>query len=204
MSFTINKNWPADFGALTEEIPEAGILHDGINAIIDPNFVLEVTCTQTATGPTAGTCKIVTDAEPSAGEKTAIDALLAAHTGVFSGGTSEDTVYTVPITVQVGDFVRITSGGTSADRADNTAQATIPAAAIVVSKPSSTTALLASEGDIDGLSGMNPGEDQFLGTAGARIEKGSLPSAPGTVIQLLGVAVTATVIRLGIRQVIVL
>lgn len=203
MSVTVVRAWPAFFPALTEEVPDGQAIHEAINDIIAGNFVVDILCVQTGTGPSTGNCNITTDVAVSGGEQTAIDAFLALHTGVVVGGGPEDLVYVVPTSVKLGDFVYST-GALAADRADNGSQATIPTLGIVVAKPTTTTARIVSEGEVDGLSGMTPGADQFLGTAGARIEAGSLPSAPGSVVQQLGVAVSATTILLGLRQVIVL
>lgn len=108
------------------------------------------------------------------------------------------SVFTVPGGVNVGDFVYIT-GSFAADVADNTDPAK-NAVGIVDEKPSGTTALVSTVGEQSGLSGMTPGADQFLGASGARIESGALPIAPGSVVQLLGQAVSASTILMGLRQ----
>ena len=99
--------------------------------------------------------------------------------------------FTVPTAVAVGDLVYVT-GTDAADRADNAAIGTMPAVALVIAKPTTTTATLAFAGVVGGLSGMTSGVMQFVGLLGARIEAGALPSAPGSVIQQVGVAESAT------------
>ncbi len=74
MSFTITKNVPADFPALTEPIPEAGVIRRTVNEQITTAVCDDVNCTPTQ-------CKIVFDVEPSVGDKTTIDNIVAAHTG---------------------------------------------------------------------------------------------------------------------------
>ncbi len=102
------------------------------------------------------------------------------------------TVFTVPSAVALGDLVYLT-GTDSADRADNTALSTTPVRGLVLSKPTSTTAILLYYGEIGLFSGLTPGALQFLGTAGGLIEAGGLASlVDGNVIQRAGEAVNST------------
>jgi hypothetical protein len=116
--------------------------------------------------------------------------------GGGGGGTPDQIAsaagqYTVPGAVNVGDLVYAT-GVNTADVADNGAEATTPAIGIVIAKPLATTATLAYLGEVTGLAGMTPGAIQYLGSSGGLVEAGSLPSTPGSVIQQVGVALTAT------------
>lgn len=104
---------------------------------------------------------------------------------------SQSGEFTVPGAVAVGDLVYMT-GSFAADQADNGGVSTSPGLAIVIDKPTATTATLAYSGaiDIPGAS-MTAGALQFLGSSGALIEAGALPSTPGSVIQQLGIALDA-------------
>ena len=109
---------------------------------------------------------------------------------IVSAVVSAQGQYTVPVGVTVGDLVYIT-GTDAADKASNAALATMPVAAVVIAKPTTVTATLLYSGRASGFAGMTPGAMQYAGVNGARIESGSLPSAPGSVIQQVGVAVSA-------------
>lgn len=74
MSFLITKNIPGDFAALTEPLPEAGVLRRTINEQIATAVCDGVSCAPTL-------CSLVFDVEPNAGDKTTIDNIVAAHTG---------------------------------------------------------------------------------------------------------------------------
>ena len=138
----------------------------------------------------------------------AINDMVDAIQGLTIGGAAATLVsgpgqYTVPMACVVSDLVYIT-GANAASKADNTGVATMPCMGIIVDKPTPTTATIAYAGMIGGLAGMTPGAMQFVGAAGARIEAGALPSAPGSVIQQIGVAETAISLIFQPRQVVVL
>jgi hypothetical protein len=101
---------------------------------------------------------------------------------------------TVPPTVAVLELVYST-GELTADRADNTALGKSPIVGAVVAKPTSTLAIVVCSGVISGYSGLAPGSDLFLGVAGGVITP-PLPTAPGTVIQKIGQAISATALLL--------
>lgn len=193
------RTWPADFVALTEVVPDGGILHQAIEASIDPKVVQAIDIEQTSVS--TGLVDIVTDIALSGPEIAAVDIILDAHTGVAT--TGEDVTYTCPLSLGVGDLVYLT-GDTAIDKADNAAESTGPVIGIVVSKPTTTTAQIKSSGAVDGLTGMTAGEEQFLGTNGNRIESGALPTAVGSVVQHIGVAVSATTIKLALKHVVIL
>lgn len=113
----------------------------------------------------------------------------------WSPGDAADVaeVLTVPGTVNINDLVYST-GDYTADKADNGSTTTTPAIGIVVAKPTGTTAKVKFYGVFTGFSGMTPGAEQFLGAAGALVEPGSLPSTPGSIIQRIGVALSAAVL----------
>ena len=107
---------------------------------------------------------------------------------------SESGQFTVPVDVVFHDLVYIT-GGMTADKADNTSVATAPVAGIVVEKPTDTTATLVFFGIVSGFTGLTPGAQVFLGEEGGIITP-PLPETPGTVIQKIGQAISATTLLL--------
>lgn len=111
--------------------------------------------------------------------------------------------FTVPVATSVGDVVYIT-GANTADRADSAAIGTMPGIGIVKDKPTAGTATIIYVGMVTGLAGMTPGAVQYVGSLGALVESGALPSAPGSVIQQVGVAESATSLIFQPQQVLVL
>lgn len=101
--------------------------------------------------------------------------------------------FTVPASVQVGRLV-YAIGASTVDHADYLDETTAPAIAIVKDKPTATTATLVFGGRAGGLSGLTPGKGVFLGPDGELIQEGSLPTAPGSVVQRVGAAISATMI----------
>lgn len=111
--------------------------------------------------------------------------------------------YAVDTGVAVGELVYVT-GSFAADEADNSSISTGPAVGLVTSKPTTTTATVAFAGEVNVLSGLTAGSDYFMGTAGSVILAGALPTASGSVVQKLGVAVTTTILLLNIQLPVVL
>lgn len=97
--------------------------------------------------------------------------------------------YTVLASVAVRDLVYV-SGDKAVAVADNASMSTGPCWAIVLAKPTTTTATLALSGKIAGFSGLTPSEELFVGTSGGLASPGSLPTTG--FIQRVGVAVSAT------------
>lgn len=95
-------------------------------------------------------------------------------------------VFTVPIAVAVGDVVYST-GANSADVADDSTIARLPALGVVLEKPTPTTATVFYRGEVNVLSGLTPGATYFVGTLGAVTT--TPPSAVGRYIQSVGVAI---------------
>jgi len=114
------------------------------------------------------------------------------------GTTSADGEYSVPSGSAVGDLM-YANGALSADVADNGSEATIPAIGMIIAKPTSTTATVKYVGKVGGFTGLTTGSDYFLGTSGGIILAASLPTAAGSVIQNIGVAVSTTEILLNIK-----
>mgnify|MGYP001570024606 CR=1 FL=1 len=112
--------------------------------------------------------------------------------GGGGGGTGTvEATYTCPVSVAVGDVVRVT-GSDSVDKADAASLAN-RAVGIVTSKPTTTSAVVRSAGDCSVFSGLTPGDDYFLSTT-----PGAMTNAPdtsvGKVLQRLGVAKTSSVL----------
>jgi len=110
---------------------------------------------------------------------------------VLDGGLSKVGEFTVPAGLTVGDIV-YPSGNLAADKADNSSSATVPAVAMVVKKPTATTATLLFMGRVDGLAGLTAGDELFLGTGGSIVNASGLPSAVGSYIQKIGDALSTT------------
>lgn len=99
--------------------------------------------------------------------------------------------WTVPAGVAVGDLVYVT-GSFMAAQADNGALATMPGMGIVVAKPDATHATLAYFGEVGVFGALVPGAMYYAGLAGGITSVA--PVAPGSVVQRLGVAASATVL----------
>jgi hypothetical protein len=97
----------------------------------------------------------------------------------------------VPGTVNVGDLVYAT-GSFTADKADRSNIATMPAIGVVVAKPLATTATLLYYGEAAVFAGLTPGLEYYVGLAGA-VEQPSA-ATPGEIVQRIGVAASATTI----------
>ncbi len=134
----------------------------------------------------------------------AIDAIESLTVGLAGPTlTSASGQYTVPAGVAVGDLIYAT-GVNTADQADSAGVATMPCFGIVLAKPTATTATAIYAGQAGGFAGMTPGLEQYVGTLGARVEAGALPTTPGSVIQRIGIAVNATTLIFSPQQLVVL
>jgi hypothetical protein len=120
-------------------------------------------------------------------------ALWAPTPGAAAGSSliSAAGAYTVPGAVAVGDIVYST-GSFTADVADRTAPATMPAIGVVVAKPIATTATILYYGEAAVFGGLTPGAEYFVGVAGAVETPGT--NVSGEVVQRIGVAISATTI----------
>ena len=113
------------------------------------------------------------------------------------------TVYTVPVAVNVGNVVYLT-GANAVDDGDNTSTSTVPVMGLVISKPTTTTAILLYFGETPSgvLSGLTPAAIYFLGTAG--LITATPPTAVGSVIQKIGEAIDADTLLFAPSVIIVL
>lgn len=117
--------------------------------------------------------------------------------------TSDSGEFAVDAGVNPNELV-YASGSLAAAVADNASLATAPAIGLVLDKPTTTTATILFAGKISTFSGLTVGADYFIGTSGSIITAGSLPTASGSVIQKIGVAVSSTTLLLNIQLPVVL
>lgn len=106
--------------------------------------------------------------------------------------------FEVPSYVAVLDLVYAT-GNYTADWADNSVPGACPIIGAVVSKPSTTIAVVAFFGVIEGYTGLVAGTDMFVGNDGGIIAP-PLPSTVGIVIQKVGQAISDTALLLDPEQ----
>lgn len=114
----------------------------------------------------------------------------------ISPSPTESAIYTVPLAVTVGQVVRVTTAD-NADVADADTTATVPVVGIVISKPTTTTAIVRYVGEVTGLAGLTAGSVYFLSTTAGAITA-TPPATTGNVVQKIGVARSATVLALHI------
>jgi len=103
---------------------------------------------------------------------------------------SDPGEFTVPAGAVVGDLV-YPSGNLAVTQADNSDIST-QAVALIVEKPTSTTATLLFMGRVKGFAGLTFGDELFLGSSGAFVTKTGLPTSSGSTIQKIGTAVNST------------
>lgn len=103
---------------------------------------------------------------------------------------SEPGEFTVPAGAVVGDLV-YPSGNLAMTQADN-ADISTQAVALIVEKPTATTATLLFMGKVTGFAGLTFGDELFLGSSGAVVTNASLPTSADSIIQKVGTVVDAT------------
>ncbi|MBD3261221.1 MAG: hypothetical protein GF334_05980 [Candidatus Altiarchaeales archaeon] len=109
----------------------------------------------------------------------------------------ESGPYTCDTGVSVLEFVYFSASGT-VDEADSTDTAKIPAIGVVVNKPTTTSCLIAHEGEIEGFAGLTAGSSYYLTSTGGL--SSTAPSTPGEVVQRVGIATSATTLFLTPNQ----
>ena len=110
-----------------------------------------------------------------------------------------ENVYDCPPDVVVTKAVYL-SGENEVDLADNGSASTCDAFGVVISKPSTTRAIVRSLGPADVFSGLTPQTTYYVGAAG---ELAASPPETG-IVQQLGKAVTATVLHVAIKPRVIL
>lgn len=109
--------------------------------------------------------------------------------------TSED--------LAAGDFVRVhNAGGARVRKADNTTAAGDGCADgfVLAAAASATMADVYFSGRNDQLSGLTPGDMYVLSTAGGVVEISTLPAGSGTILQVIGTAISATELSVNIQS----
>lgn len=122
--------------------------------------------------------------------------MVTVNIGTGAAGGDEDILVNRPAGIGLRDAVYI-SGSNFINKA--TANSAGPQAAIgfVSELPDGSTAKVRPEKILDGFSGLTPGSPLFLSTTAGLITH-TAPSAPGELLQEVGVALTATAILIKI------
>ena len=107
-------------------------------------------------------------------------------------------LWSVPITVVVGDLVYATAVAATADKADYGSVVTARAVGIVIVKPTAITATVVYNGEVTGFLGLTPGDSLFVGAAGAFTA--APPAVAGQVVAPIGDVKDATTIVLDISK----
>lgn len=105
------------------------------------------------------------------------------------GNVSVPGAWSVPAAVAVGDVVYAT-GAFTADKADRTSPATMPAIGVVIAKIAATLATLRYSGEAPHFALLLPGVEYFVGLSGAIEAPGT--TVDGEVVQRVGVAISTT------------
>lgn len=106
--------------------------------------------------------------------------------------------YSCPVTVAVRDAVYLSAADT-VDKADADDAAKQPAIGIVVAKPSATQAIVLSDGEVAGFSGLTTGATQYLSTTPGVLTE-IPPTAPGSMAQPIGFARNPTTLVINLAQ----
>lgn len=98
--------------------------------------------------------------------------------------TGEELQYDCSSSVVFGKLVYIDSNN-NVNLADNTNINTTPCIGMVISKPTTLSCIVKTNGEIEGLSGITPGQRYFLGTEGDITS--TPPTESGSIIQVIGI-----------------
>ncbi len=102
--------------------------------------------------------------------------------------------YSTGVGVAVNDLVYINGSG-SVDKADANGSGTFPAIGFVLSKPTTTQAIVQFMGELSGFSGLTPNKVLFMSeTPGEIVDESSLPISSGAAIQPVAVARSSSII----------
>lgn len=112
-------------------------------------------------------------------------------------GANDDVLVAVEAAVAVADAVYLKSADLYA-KADATAEATMPVAGFIVSKPSATTALLRYAGDLGGFALVADTEYYAAKVAGQITA--TPPDVAGNVVQGVGRAKNATTLTIAVQD----
>lgn len=102
--------------------------------------------------------------------------------------------YATGVGVAVNDLVYVDGSG-SVDKADANGSGTFPAIGFVISKPTTTQAIVQFMGELDGFSGLTLGQRLFMSeTPGQVVDDTALPTSSGAAIQPVAVVRTSSII----------
>ena len=114
-----------------------------------------------------------------------------------SGAPNDDVLVTVEAAVSALDAVYLKASDLYA-KADATAEATMPVAGFIVSKPSATSGLLRSAGDLAGFTLV--GDTEYYAAKVAGQITATAPGVPGNVVQGVGRAKNATTLTIAVQD----
>jgi hypothetical protein len=106
------------------------------------------------------------------------------------GATGPTGSYGCPITVSVLDVVYLSSANT-VDQADADDVTKRPLVGIVIAKPTTTSATVLYYGELDGFTGLTPGDTYYLSTTPGQLTA-TAPTASGSIQQRVGFARSTT------------
>jgi hypothetical protein len=136
----------------------------------------------------------------SAGNLVQLDANGRLDSTVLPAGVGADAISVVTTeALAAGAIVNIVTAG--ARNASNASSATEAVGYVTAAFASGATATVFKEGTVTGLSGLTVGSTYYLGTGGALVLAAAAPSAVGTIIQIIGKAVTATSVDFSPQQI---
>ena len=125
-----------------------------------------------------------------------LDAIGRLSTGMMPIGIGQDTL-SIPATenLSAGDFVNIydNAGAVSVRKADNATTTKYANGYVKLAVTSGATAVVYMEGGNDTLTGLATGTRYYLGVTGGFTT--TPPTAAGSIIQPLGIAISTTVLR---------
>jgi hypothetical protein len=115
-----------------------------------------------------------------------------------AGAANDDVLVVCAAAVAVRDAVYL-SAANLYGRANGSAEATMPCAGIVVSKPTATSALIRRQGELDGFVGLTPDVQYFVGLAAGAISTVP-PAVAGQVVQSVGRALNVTTLTIAVQD----
>ena len=119
------------------------------------------------------------------------------YVGPSAAGPNDDVLVTVEAAVAALDAVYLKAADLYA-KADATAIATMPVAGFIVSKPSATTGLLRSAGDLGGYA-LVADTEYFAAKVAGQITS-TAPAVAGNVVQGVGRAKNATTLTIAVQD----
>lgn len=114
---------------------------------------------------------------------------------VANNSVVSQTALTCPPGVAVRDLVYVSAADT-VDQASAAVVSTTPAVAMVISKPTTTSAVVAYSGEVAGFAGLTPGAQYYMSTTpgGIALAAGlGFPTVDGQVVQPVGRARSTSV-----------